>query len=272
MKVIIFVRQNIDWANMTAEKFYMQSGKSTANRIIKSGIDILRLWEGLFRVSFFEFRAKMKDIAEKQNSKTGCPIIRGEEEMMEIMEGDEDAYLVPVDDDDFFRCDISKIQDLDNNGIVVWPECWISNESVGRARPANRFVGTNCYAVRKSYLKQKVAEYNQWAFLRYHGAVSRIICHPFAKRPYPHCRKEEFIRKCTWIEECLSVSNRHAGTIGNIQPIVIMKKPFDREMMKKVKKYRKPIKLEKEFEWCKESVENILLAHQKLMGFGKVFL
>jgi hypothetical protein len=186
MKTILFVRHNIDWRAMTMDKFMGQSlrgapGDPTGNalRWIKKNRYILSIWNKTFRINYFDFRAKIKDLAE--TTFADIPVIRGPEQLREECLKDEDAYLAPIDDDDWISPKLEDVLSKQLTTVVAW--------GMGRtpgARSTNkqfsgypkRFLSCN-YAFRKSFIQQRP---KMQRFLYYHD-----LCRRYARQQKLDC-------------------------------------------------------------------------------------
>ena len=261
MEVILFVRQDVDWNKLSRQQFYMQDSSSPVWKILKSEISLLEFWDSLFSIPFLDFRSQMKSMAQQQNSLTRCQIIRGEKELKKEMDKTNDAYILPVDDDDFFSPEIKQLEELsENSGVVLWPEGWLLGSKAYRTRPPRRGVGTNAYAIKKSMLKEKIPK-NKWHYLlRYHGVVSRTIC--------PDGTTQDFLNQATHIDKPLSVSNRHIGTITLWQNTIYQNNPEDyrTQILKRYYEMLGSSQSTGDYSWCQKIGDINTRAHFNLFS------
>jgi hypothetical protein len=263
MKAKIFVRQKINWELLTREDFHKQSVNSPVHKINNSQKDILSIWDTLFNIDFISFRKRMKAIAHDQNELTGLSIIEGEEELKQEMNNDEDIYILPTDDDDFFNPNILEFLAKSKSNIVLWPEGWMWGSKLFQARPPTKGTGTNTYAIKKSFLKT-LDEQQCYKILRYHGSVCSTL--------YPNTTITDFIKsKCDFINHPLSISNRHIGTITLWQNLILNNEKIELKIIERFKEYTKnKIKISNNYEWAKDTlIKN--LKHHNLLFSTKIF-
>lgn len=260
MRFIIFIRQKIDWEKISEDEFKSQDEKSTIYKLNNSSIDLLKTWEDMFSCKFTEFRREMKNIAYKQNCKCNIEILQGKEEIEKEMEREEDAYILPTDDDDFFHPDIfSKLNQIKSeNGIILWPEGWVMGSKAFKTRPPSRGTGTNTYAIKKSTLRT-VNKDLQWRLVRHHGSVQRVL--------YSDLSIKDFIDTCEFIDEPLSVSNRHVGTITLWQNTINKPQEVHQKILKRYFEYTSfDLEIHEHYSWTKEAVLQNMEEHNKIFS------
>jgi environmental stress-induced protein Ves len=160
VEVIICVRTDIDWASMTQQK--MQAQDATYRPIaavdVLNASGIIAMWNKMFNMEWFAFRQKIADLARKNLAAiTGCRVIVGQDAIQKELHKDEDAWLVPTDDDDWFLPD--KVQDLGKLApradLLIWPKAVIREGRViilSSNRNRKWWFSTNNYAVSKRLL------------------------------------------------------------------------------------------------------------------------
>lgn len=257
MNTKIFVRQKVDWDFLNGDFFYIQDKNSPINKINQSNFDLPSFWKKIFKISFFQFRKTMQSISREQHKLTNCEVIIGEDDLKKEFEIEEDCYIAPVDDDDFFCPEIKQYLDPCKKDIVLWPEGWMCGLKVFRSRPPSRGTGTNTYAIKKSFLKSINYE-KSYKVLRYHGAVQKTL--------FQNLSVEEFINGCEFINSSLSVSNRHIGTITLWQNLIFNKFDVFDEILSRYYEYLFCNKLSLSgYEWCKKCAYKNYKSHQKLL-------
>jgi len=112
-KIILFVRTNIDWKNLDLDAFSsMNSGTDEARSIavnVRAKMSTaIEQWESSFDFSFFEYRQRLKEIAEANWARLDRvhAIIKGDS-MLPVIWDMDDSIVIPVDDDDWFAPELS---------------------------------------------------------------------------------------------------------------------------------------------------------------------
>ena len=188
------------------KKFMRQSfryapGNSTGNalRWFRKHRYIISTWNRTFKVSYFDFRAKLKDLAE--TTFADVTVIRGIEELRKECLSEEDAYLVPIDDDDWISPKLESVLSKQQTTVVAWrmgrlPESK-STQKQTSAYPA-RFVSCN-YAFRKSFVQQ-------------HPKMQRLLYYHDSCRRYAKSLKLD----CTRLGLMLTYSNKSLASLTNL--------------------------------------------------------
>jgi hypothetical protein len=191
---------------MTMKKFVRQSlryapGDSTGNalRWIKRNRYVIYVWDKTFRVSYFDFRARLKDLAE--TTFTDVAVIRGIEELREECLKEEDAYLVPIDDDDWISPKLGDVLSKQLTPVVAWrmgrlPESNAAKKQTSAYPP--RFVSCN-YAFRKSFVQQ-------------HPKMQRLLYYHDSCKRYAKSLKLDCVR----LRQMLTYTNKSLASLTNL--------------------------------------------------------
>lgn len=189
MRVVIFLRNTEDWSSMNLKK--LMWGKT--NLSCDKGEPTLRATTGLFAegihqfnallsVNYFDFRAKLKEIALK--SWGDLPVIEENDEHLLDQIGDDDIIL-PIDDDDWIHPDfkeIIKLEGFEEAGVLnqIYYEVLENriaidgyNSQTGRIYSGAIGFGSSQIVIRGDFLK-RLSQKDQIAFLRRHESIRHI--------------------------------------------------------------------------------------------------
>ena len=192
---------------MTVSKFAAQSDPDSPLLFIRfvQDRDVFSLWDQVSQVSYFEFRKRIAEIARLNLEQVhGARIWNGLNDFAAWMSQDEDAWLVPVDDDDLFSPElVPALTSLPKSvNVVHWPEHaytfggshahgpYHTGSQNPQIQPTpNKVLWTNNWAVRKSFLKAHFRDSDIRRILTDHWFASvelgRLFdCHP-PKPPQP---------------------------------------------------------------------------------------
>lgn len=158
MRVVIVVRSCPDYLQMNEESFKAQANdlyKPQAELREMVAQDLLEVWKKCFTMSFFEYRHEIAKIARANLAATGCEVIRTANEFTPWYAGDEDAVILPVDDDDWFAPEASDLGDrFDDAALLCWNKHTYKNFNSAKFYRSGGFrLASNNWAVRKSWLK-----------------------------------------------------------------------------------------------------------------------
>ena len=164
MKVYLYLRNTEDWDNL--------KDIEDATFWVKGRHGNVRHWNHWCSLSWFEYRQRLKEICFGAIESLEIPLLyfgmKGSQQAISVMEDDD--FVVPTDDDDFFHPDIEQFV-LDNSDcdVLLWDS--VVNQSVchyglHKYSKFHSIAGTNSYALRGSYLKHKTE-----ASMTKHGAV-----------------------------------------------------------------------------------------------------
>ena len=108
MECIILVRTDIDYDKLDYNKFANQAirwGNLSGPPMVQQ--HLLDVWQDIFYVNYFNYRSRLKEIAESNlhdvvANNTNIRIIFGLfDEFISFMNDDDDAWIIPIDDDDW---------------------------------------------------------------------------------------------------------------------------------------------------------------------------
>lgn len=145
---IIYLRKTQDWRK---ERHFKMPGY--LKQFGEKPDELIRIWNKAFAIDYFEFRARLKEIAI---SNWRLPFITGPIEKL-FHKLDDNQLILPVDDDDWFHPDLKEILQDKKEEFIYWEEIENFSTFVYTAGPRSRFLkhpGSNAYAVRVSFLKK----------------------------------------------------------------------------------------------------------------------
>jgi hypothetical protein len=152
--LLIVLRQSPDWSRITRQEYREQSREfcRSIGRPLDQMNDIVDLWDSTFRISYFEIRQQMKDIAKRN-----LAAVRNAETVDHAaFRAGEVRPICFVDDDDWFAPDLGEYLDctLGYDGFV-WTHVALGSPSYPLHRwPAGEselLCLTNNYAVTAEY-------------------------------------------------------------------------------------------------------------------------
>jgi len=153
---IIYVRTTIRWDTVTRTALDRQGmhGKSaTALRtfIQRRTIDI---WNDTFKIDYCTFRARIQALAEQNLRATGLEIIYGPNQLQQLLQSNRAAWIIPVDDDDFFHPQIGDAVRHRDGDVLHWRDWYLRR---GRVIPRAWLAqfATNGYAVRAAVVRTR---------------------------------------------------------------------------------------------------------------------
>lgn len=133
--IIVAIRSNINWLEMTKEKFFAQGRTPiTKNIFMPNGNWLnkhwkyINIWNSILKQDYFSVRNKLQNFAEKTHSniKNLDIVIKGRDSIFNfIKKYKNDKWIIlPIDDDDFFNPEIAN-RVLENYGshvcdIMTW--------------------------------------------------------------------------------------------------------------------------------------------------------
>lgn len=150
----IVVRTRTAWETMTAESYMRQDIFYTPSEFVRMGRNVLPHWEAATGLSYYKYRARIKELCEERLRGLGLPITIG----LELIDWDgPDEALIPIDDDDLLLPSVASIADTftDDINLVIWHR--VTNY-LGTERLENPVYGgqldTCNWAIRKSFINR----------------------------------------------------------------------------------------------------------------------
>jgi hypothetical protein len=158
-KFIIVIRQTVDWLSMTPQKFINQS------KISQKRYDAILIWDKLFKISYFQFRQRCKNLAFISWSNVACCdiILTNSNLLTNIVDNlDDDWCVAYTDDDDWYngRLAESVLPHIKDYDAIYWNHtryqtCPYYPEFLRNKQPlfgygVKNFFGTNGYAITRS--------------------------------------------------------------------------------------------------------------------------
>lgn len=113
--VALHVRTNIDWGAMTEDGFLQQERLSTSTSVMSAEqrqgfLTAIRLWNRTFSMSYFEYRQRLKEIAELSWTRIrNLDLVLRRPDLSAILDSLDEYIVLPVDDDDWFHPDIADV-------------------------------------------------------------------------------------------------------------------------------------------------------------------
>lgn len=190
--VIVAIRSNINWLEMTKEKFFAQGRTPiTKNIFMPKGKWLgkhwkyINIWNSLLKQDYFSVRSKLQNFSEKTHSniKNLDIIIKGKDSIFNfIRKYKNDRWIMlPIDDDDFFNPIIANkvLETYDSHicDIISWQTVLFNVSTTKILRqtsvfPSNSYMISNRVSKkvsnddlnemisRHASLKKKMLEYN----------------------------------------------------------------------------------------------------------------
>jgi len=209
--VVLYLRSNIDWRTMTDARFAGQRDDVTSTQPMSTDrleklIRSVRMWNDVFPVSYFEYRQRLREIAELNwlRMRGICVVIR-EQQFHSLFDQWGQCIVLPVDEDDWFHPDLAeRLPQLFDPAVDVYhwddflyrPVPFLGqepdHEPIRRRKWASSF-GTNSYAIASTSLRKLTPVLRQQVLL-HHEAAGELFCRPGFRRHY--------------IDECLSLSHK----------------------------------------------------------------
>jgi len=235
LTVLIYPRTNIQWDGLTLEDFVNQPLEGKAKRIeefIQS--EALEVWSEAFKMSFFDFRAKLHAIAREswdavRNASIGNALTN-------------DLTVVPIDDDDILSPDLVRWIDPAKADVVFWIQarikagvCTINRNVLSRWNGKPR-LGCVQYALRGNAIKA------DW--LAHHGHVDPSNAQP--------------------INRFLSASVRSVASLTVL--LLALKKPNPAEHLRDIAKRwaQSRSHLGKDLRWADQYFQRVKRLHKEL--------
>jgi hypothetical protein len=185
--IIIIVRTKTDWLNYTIKDLKYK----------RSLIPYVKKWNSSgLNMSYFQFRHELKNIAVRSWISCSDVIVHNHEYNLKL--SDEDI-IIPVDDDDWFSPEISKLK-IDNYDFIQWKESRLSAHQCMYFHPVHRThyrCGTNNFA-----FNQKV----------YKLLKGKVFSHSSASRFSRDKNLEELGLKKLSLKDSLSTTLKHIAS------------------------------------------------------------
>lgn len=146
---------------MTPERFILQQEPGQPQRFIKwvTELGLLEQWERTFSMSFFEFRRQLQALARSNlDSVRNARISTGLAQVNSWINAEEDEFIFPVDDDDWFDPGLGELAAVaPETVIIVWPPAQLiydpkTGRPLLRRLPSGALL-TNNWGIRKSFLR-----------------------------------------------------------------------------------------------------------------------
>jgi hypothetical protein len=169
LPIRVLVRTNVDWRAMGPVEFAAQDDRTRPLEFIltSKARAAVELWDQVFDVDFFTYRAGLRDIAETALESAGADHLTVGFDDFATDGGFEawwsrgdDELVIAFDDDDLLTSDITRLTDglSENAGVLIWPRTSLGVGADGGlawgAATVRCILATNC-AIRKSFLTSR---------------------------------------------------------------------------------------------------------------------
>jgi hypothetical protein len=235
----ILVRSNTDWRRLDRATFALQSEPTIPLHLIKFAAehDLLSLWDAVFPLDFFEYRARLQHIS-KESFVRACPtaISYGFDDFDEWFDGTDEEIIVPTDDDDFFSPKLPEIVSAfgPDTNIVVWPFSRFGYLYEGPKRACQIHVmlllNSNNWAIRKSYLKRHFNRDTVIRMLAHHPTANEAVADQLDLPDWTPTfmgLRMLFHPSMRLLEGHYSLYNMHPGSIYFLQLILRSDNPIE---------------------------------------------
>lgn len=219
MKIFLVVRALLPWDELDYRSYQTKAGYFAGHWMYRVNIS-LRSWQGVFNMSFFEYRHKIHLIA-KHNWETikGLEDILisdgGHDKTLEIIDklrDIRDAIIIPVDDDDWMAPTIcNDIEPHCHRPVMHW-----------RQGSYDPYSNKPCFTIRESH--------NPYHFFTNNYAYSQFL-YSFASKfdqaemTLMHLHFNDMLQKrlfdpirCNWVSipKCLGVTNKTLASLSKL--------------------------------------------------------
>ena len=229
--VRVLVRTDINWAQMTVAAFGKQTDQDRPLLFIKfaEANGVFDVWDSWSQTDYFAFREALANVS-KQNfsSLPGTSVSVGLDQFASWWADPQDEWIVPVDDDDFFKPTLAQrlSRITSKTDVVAWPEVHYvcpAGESGGPAgppefrRPGNKVLWTNNWAVRKSFLVRSFAETTARKVLTDHSfatkQIARVLGDEEVAEADPWYAADLTAPAVQWVDEPMSLTVKHPASL-----------------------------------------------------------
>jgi hypothetical protein len=198
--IYVVERQSPDWAALDARYFdEMRAFARMIGRPENMMVDYVRLWDATFPLTFFQVRARLKDIATATRQQMHGVQIIDLDSARSL--NDDNALLLFTDDDDWFAPDIAehlKHHSRQADKVVIWRSLVLRKGFERRGEDC--FCYTNNYALRGQYAQ---AHRDDFARVAQHWLAQDTIT-----------REAPVLR---YIDLPLSITNRHPASTVELE-------------------------------------------------------
>ena len=259
MRAIIFVRTNVDWATMDMDKFYAQKPHLYSSHLVKwlQETDIVPIWNEIFHLTYFQFRAKLQRLAELtlvRNRQT--KIIRGLGDLRQELADRRPAVIIPIDDDDWLWPTSSlvarRIANRAKGRSIFWWRQGVLDS--GHWHTLNFFSVTLNTTFRKNFLLENYSEDDVAYILANHGKAKVL------QKDHPS--------KVLRVNRILGVTNKTLASLSRLQGFGgrLKNVNWSHVLMLHARRYaQRPVHFPKS-RWLAEYIERNIGIHRKLLG------
>jgi len=254
MRTVIFLRTDTDWAGMDMEKFEAQLdhfiSAPSLPWVITSGI--IKCWNEIFSMAYWEFRLRIRALARPSiDAVRGAEVIEGLDALRaELARDTEPTYIIPTDDDDFFRASLAELVAVEQAPVLTWPVSVSYKNQCRRSRRKRPF-RTNSYAVRKDVM-QSLPDAEMPVVATRCTRAGRIL------RAHGH-------RPVQITNAILGMAPKHAGSVSVLRTNGIKSEPdaFPHVLRRIVRRYNRMPKGARP-DWSVEYYRKMVALHQEL--------
>lgn len=253
MKIIVYVRCTEDWVNYTYDKLILRANRTRQLRTpgltfeADKVLPLIKFWDNTFSLSYFEYRACLKDLASSSWSKyTICDNLQ---HVLDIIQDDD--IVCPSDDDDWFRSDLYEKLPMymDNVDVLAWDQIvhQICDTTPHRWFQFHTIMGSNNHCIRGVQLK-KMNFQDQMTVLNEHTQFPRVCC-----------GKYRFNIKYV-MDDLMSCYVRHMGSLS----------AMSKNVMENYKELPINVLENPEFAWTQSLYERLIKIHNTLDQCRKI--
>ena len=266
MECIILVRTDIDYSELNSDNFSNQAinwGNLSGPPIVQQ--HLLEVWRNTFYIDYFGYRSQLKKIGESNlrfvaANNTNVRIVFGFDEFQSLLEEEDDAWIIPIDDDDWLHPNIieSIRQSEPSKTLVRWHDYWwdlLKNQKILHHQTAQfHYLGSNNWAIKKSRLKQ------------YELAEAAMIASNHIVAWNQLCRYRKHREEYQDLEECLSLYLFHIGSLTNI----INAANFPRQFLTRMSKITIDAEMTHPAHWAQPWADQYKILHDELTATIKL--
>lgn len=173
----ILVRTNIDWAQMTPERFRAQNDPLQPQLFIHAAVkhDLPAIFSRTFGIDYFRYRAELQRIGRSSLEAVEDAVITiGFNDFENWFHDDTEEFIFPIDDDDLFAPDLAESATgiSEDTVIVLWRHVMAGYASftpeASVQRRDEKILFSNNWGVRKSFLRENFSPDRAKLFLARH--------------------------------------------------------------------------------------------------------
>jgi hypothetical protein len=246
----VLLRTHTDWSRMGRAEFRAQDDPTLPLKFIMSreAERAIDLWDDVFDLDFFTYRAEIRDIAYSSVEQAGANVISlGFEDFASVGGFDQwwraadEEIIVAFDDDDLLTGDLQRLvtEFSDNVDVVLWPRASLGVDESGvnkwRCPMVRCILATNA-ALRKSFLMRHFSAASAQRMFASHREANERIADVFEidHDNFAVAGFRALAHPCVkFAEHCYSLKNVHVGSIQFL--VETMRRGSAREFLQSIK-------------------------------------